>query len=94
VQAVSQVAQLLQPVTHLTASILQQILEGLREQRRWTNFTSPHQQRAIRHLLAADLIEDNVATLRPTNQTLAAFALTGGLNGFCHHQRIALDHDG
>jgi len=76
----------------LTALILRDILEGATKKRRWTNFTTPDEQQAIRHLLAAELIEDNMATLGPTRRALAAFGLMGSVDGFWQYQRIALEY--
>lgn len=64
----------------VTASILHQILDGPREDRLWTNFATLEQLEAIRHLLGAELIYDDGATLRPTGRTLATFGINGEFN--------------
>lgn len=48
--------------------------------RLWTNFATLEQLEAIRHLLGAELIYDDGATLRPTGRTLATFRINGECN--------------
>jgi len=73
-----------------TASTLLKILEGAREQRRWSNFASREQHDAIRGLLAADLIQDNGVTLRPTDRARTAFGIEGDHNTSWRVARVEL----
>lgn len=76
----------------VTASILHQILDGRREDRLWMNFATLEQHEAIRHLLGAELIYDDGATLRPTDRTLATFRINGDFNTL-RRPRVQLERD-
>lgn len=45
------------------ADVLLRILKGPRENRRWTSFQTSESRQAIRHLLAAGLIQENGVTI-------------------------------
>lgn len=68
------------------------ILDGPREDRLWTNFATLEQLEAIRHLLGAELIYDDGATLRPTDRTLATFGINGEFNTL-RGPRVELERD-
>lgn len=73
-----------------TASTLLRILEGAREQRRWSNFATREHRGAIRGLLAADLVDDNGVTLRPTDRARTAFGIEGDHNTIWRFPRVEL----
>lgn len=75
----------------LTASVLYQILRGPRENRRWTSFTTIDERDAIRHLIAAELIDEHHDRFRPTERAIAWFGIVLYEDGYWRYPQIALD---
>lgn len=75
----------------LTASVLYQILRGPRENRRWTSFTTIDEHDAIRHLIAADLIDEHHDRFRPTDRSIAWFGIVLYDDGYWRYPQIDLD---